>query len=105
MIWLTLFSLLLTAAILLGLIGMALLAVGVPLVFEALGAEGWLLIVGRAIGVALAAAVLIMLVGGEINAQLEYQTAEDTTAKAPRPMGERGAFVADHVAASRNEEL
>lgn len=42
--------------------------------------------------------VLIMLVGGELNAQLEYQTAADTTAGHTRPMGERGAFVADNVA-------
>lgn len=42
--------------------------------------------------------VLIMLVGGELNAQLEYQTSADTTAGHTRPMGERGAFVADNVA-------
>lgn len=40
----------------------------------------------------------IVLLGAEINAELELQTAEDTTAGAPRPLGERGAFVADHVA-------
>lgn len=40
----------------------------------------------------------IVLLGAEINAELELQTAEDTTAGAPRPLGERGAFVADHIA-------
>ena len=40
----------------------------------------------------------IVLIGAEINAELELQTAMDTTAGKPRPMGERGAFVADHVA-------
>ena len=40
----------------------------------------------------------IVLLGAEINAELELQTAKDTTAGKPRPMGERGAFVADHVA-------
>jgi membrane protein len=40
----------------------------------------------------------IVLIGAEINAELELQTAKDTTAGKPRPMGERGAFVADHVA-------
>ena len=40
----------------------------------------------------------IVLIGAEINAELELQTAKDTTAGRPRPMGERGAFVADHVA-------
>jgi membrane protein len=40
----------------------------------------------------------IVLLGAEINAELELQTATDTTAGTPRPMGKRGAFVADHVA-------
>ncbi len=40
----------------------------------------------------------IVLIGAEINAELELQTAKDTTAGTPRPLGERGAFVADHVA-------
>ncbi len=39
-----------------------------------------------------------VLLGAELNAELELQTAEDTTEGGPRPMGERGAFVADHVA-------
>ncbi|MES1938897.1 putative ribonuclease [Salinisphaera sp. T5B8] len=42
--------------------------------------------------------VLIMLVGGELNAQLEFQTAHDTTTSGGKPMGERGAFVADNIA-------
>jgi membrane protein len=40
----------------------------------------------------------IILLGAEINAELELQTAEDTTSGKPRPPGKRGAFVADHVA-------
>jgi membrane protein len=40
----------------------------------------------------------IVLLGAEINAELELQTAMDTTAGPPRSIGERGAFVADHVA-------
>lgn len=39
-----------------------------------------------------------VLLGAELNAELELQTAEDTTAGTPKPLGERGAFVADHVA-------
>jgi len=177
LIKLTFFSLLLALAIILGLIIIALLAIGVPLVFAALGAGGWLLIVGRALGIALAAVAmvfglaaiyrwapsrraprwrwvavgalmvmlfwvlgsllfslylgvsssysatygslgtvviiliwiyitaLIMLIGGELNAQLEFQTAQDTTVHAPRPMGERGANVADHVAPARDDDL
>lgn len=40
----------------------------------------------------------IVLLGAEINAELELQTAKDTTIGRPKPMGRRGAFVADHVA-------
>ncbi len=40
----------------------------------------------------------IVLLGAEINSELELQTAQDTTAGKPRPIGSRGAFVADHVA-------
>ena len=40
----------------------------------------------------------IVLLGAEINAELELQTAEDTTSGTPKPMGKRGAFVADQVA-------
>lgn len=40
----------------------------------------------------------VVLLGAELNAELELQTGEDTTAGTPRPMGKRGAFVADHVA-------
>lgn len=39
-----------------------------------------------------------VLLGAELNAELELQTAEDTTTGAPKPFGQRGAFVADHVA-------
>jgi membrane protein len=39
-----------------------------------------------------------VLLGAELNAELELQTLEDTTTGPPKPLGERGAFVADHVA-------
>jgi len=39
-----------------------------------------------------------VLVGGELNAELELQTTHDTTEGEPKPMGRRGAFVADHIA-------
>jgi len=38
-----------------------------------------------------------VLLGAEINAEMEHQTARDTTRGRPQPMGERGAFVADHL--------
>jgi membrane protein len=40
-----------------------------------------------------------VILGAELNAELELQTRRDTTTAPSRPMGERGAFVADHVAA------
>lgn len=43
--------------------------------------------------------VIILLVGAELNAELEHQTAVDTTRGPDRPMGKRGAEVADSVAA------
>jgi membrane protein len=42
--------------------------------------------------------VYVVLLGAELNAELELQTAQDTTEGGPLPMGGRGAFVADHVA-------
>lgn len=169
-IWATLTSLALTLAIIAGLIAIALLAAGVPLIFAALGFNDLIVSIGRGLGLGAGAlflmlgiaglyrfapsrarpkwrwvivgavmvtafwilgslafsayiafsnsysatygslgavvvvltwlyiTVLIMLVGGEINAQIEFQTAEDTTVSGHRPMGERGAFVADNVA-------
>jgi membrane protein len=41
---------------------------------------------------------LSMLLGGELNAELEHQTARDTTRRPRKPMGRRGAYVADTVA-------
>lgn len=38
-----------------------------------------------------------ILIGAEINAELEHQTAHDSTVGPPRPSGERGAVVADGV--------
>lgn len=40
---------------------------------------------------------VIVLLGAEINAELEHQTAEDTTVGDDRPMGQRGAVKADSV--------
>lgn len=39
-----------------------------------------------------------ILLGAEINAELEHQTREDTTTGTDQPLGERGAYYADHVA-------
>jgi membrane protein len=37
----------------------------------------------------------VILVGAELNAEIEHQTARDSTTGAPRPMGKRGATMAD----------
>jgi membrane protein len=44
----------------------------------------------------------IVLLGAELNAQLELQTAQDTTRVRAKPMGKRGAFVADNVAGGKD---
>lgn len=41
--------------------------------------------------------VMVLLLGAELNAEVEHQTACDTTTGAPLPMGERGAAMADTV--------
>lgn len=43
----------------------------------------------------------VVLLGAELNAELELQTEADSTTGPPRPMGERDAFVADNSPASR----
>jgi membrane protein len=40
----------------------------------------------------------IVLLGAELNAEMEHQTERDSTTGPERPLGERGAYVADHVA-------
>jgi membrane protein len=40
----------------------------------------------------------VVLVGAELNAELELQTTKDTTAGPEKPLGERDAHAADHVA-------
>ena len=40
---------------------------------------------------------VIVLLGGELNAEMEHQTARDTTEGGGKPLGRRGAMMADHV--------
>jgi membrane protein len=42
----------------------------------------------------------VVLVGAELNTEMELQTAKDTTKGPQEPMGERGGHAADHVAES-----
>ncbi len=39
-----------------------------------------------------------LVTGGELNSEIEHQTAKDSTTGKPLPMGRRGAWAADHVA-------
>ena len=44
--------------------------------------------------------VVIVLLGADLNAEMEHQTARDSTEGTPKPLGTRGANMADHVGAS-----
>ncbi len=41
---------------------------------------------------------MVVLIGAELNAEMEHQTTHDTTAGTPKPLGSRGAKMADRVA-------
>lgn len=41
--------------------------------------------------------VTVVIIGAELNSEIEHQTARDTTTGAELPMGERGAYMADSV--------
>jgi membrane protein len=43
--------------------------------------------------------IIVVLVGAKLNAEMEHQTAEETTRGEPKPLGARGAKMADTVGA------
>lgn len=43
---------------------------------------------------------IVIRLGGELNAEMEHQTARDTTTGRPKPLGARGAKMADTVGAT-----
>jgi membrane protein len=43
---------------------------------------------------------IVILLGGELNSEIEHQTARDTTVGAEKPLGARGATMADTVGAA-----
>lgn len=45
--------------------------------------------------------VIVILLGGKLNAEIEHQTARDSTEGRPKPIGERGAKMADTVGAAQ----
>jgi membrane protein len=44
---------------------------------------------------------IVILIGAELNAEMEHQTVRDTTTGPPEPMGARRATMADTVGAAR----
>jgi membrane protein len=46
--------------------------------------------------------IIVVLIGGELNAETEHQTVRDTTTGAPKPIGARGATIADTVGAAQD---
>jgi membrane protein len=46
--------------------------------------------------------VAVILIGAKLNAETEHQTARDSTEGAPKPLGARGAKMADTVGPSRS---
>jgi membrane protein len=45
---------------------------------------------------------IVILLGGELNAEIEHQTARDSTVGIDKPLGRRGAIMADTVGAARS---
>jgi len=45
---------------------------------------------------------IVILLGAELDAEMEHQTAQDTTTGAPKPIGTRGAKVADTIGAAQS---
>ena len=43
------------------------------------------------------------MIGAELDAEMEHQTAKDTTDGEPKPMGERGAAMADTLGKTADE--
>jgi len=45
---------------------------------------------------------IVILLGAELDAEIEHQTMRDSTTGAPRPLGQRGAYMADTVGAPQD---
>jgi membrane protein len=46
---------------------------------------------------------IVILFGAELNSEIEHQTAVDTTEGPPKPLGYRGATMADTVGAAQSK--
>ena len=58
---------------------------------------------GAAVGMMMwmSISTIVILLGGQLNAEIEHQTAEDSTAGSETPLGERGAVMADTIGSER----
>jgi membrane protein len=45
--------------------------------------------------------IIVVLVGGKLNAEIEHQTAHESTAGPPKPLGRRGAKMPDTIGSAR----
>jgi len=45
--------------------------------------------------------IIVVLLGAKLDAEMEHQTARDTTKGQPEPLGMRGARMADTVGAAQ----
>jgi membrane protein len=45
---------------------------------------------------------IVILLGAELNSEVEHQTARDTTTGREEPLGHRGAKMADTIGAPKN---
>ena len=45
---------------------------------------------------------IVVLLGAELNAEIEHQTARDSTVGVEKPLGLRGAVMADTIGAARS---
>jgi membrane protein len=41
--------------------------------------------------------IIVVLVGAQLNAEMEHQTARQSTSGPPKPLGDRGAKMADTI--------
>jgi membrane protein len=52
---------------------------------------------GAGIGMMMWISSIVILLGAQLNSEIEHQTARDSTVDGPRPLGTRGALMADTV--------
>ena len=46
----------------------------------------------------------VIILGAEVNAEMEHQTAKDSTTGPPQPKGQRDAYVADDLGEALGKE-